>query len=59
MLEFADGSSVAETFDPIRRLPMFHFFDDAEAAAVSLETALCTCFSEESDQNLMCVRRQC
>ena len=53
LLEFSDGSLVAAPFDPITRLPMFHFFDDAEAAAVSLETALHECVSEEHDQNLM------
>ena len=37
---------------------MFHFFDDAKAAAVSLETALHACVSEESDQNLMHTKKE-
>ena len=57
LLEFSDGALVAAPFDPITRLPMFHFFDDAKAAAVSLETALHACVSEESNQNLMCAKK--
>ena len=58
LLEFSDGSLVAAPFDPFTRWPMFHFFDDAEAAAVSLETALHACVSEESDQNLTCAKKE-
>ena len=58
LLEFSDGSLVAAPFDPIARLPMFHFFDDAEAAAVSLETASHACVSEESNHNLMRAKKE-
>ena len=57
-MEFSDGSLVAAPFDPITRLPMFHFFDDAEAAAVSQETALHACVSEKSNQNLMHAKKE-
>ena len=58
LLEFSDGSLVAAPFDHITRLPMFHFFDDAEAAAVSLETALHARVSKESNQNLTCAKKE-
>ena len=57
-LEFSVGSSVVAPFDPITRLSMFHFFDDAETATVSLETALHACVSEESDQNLTHAKKE-
>ena len=49
---------MAAPFDLIAQLLMFHFFHDAEAAAVSLETALHACVSEESNQNLMCAKKE-
>ena len=59
VLEFADGSIVTVPFDSVTRLPMFHFFDDAKAAAESLETALHACVTEESNQNLQEPRKRC
>ena len=57
MLEFSDDSLVAAPFDLITRLFMFHFFDITESA-VSLETALCTCVSEEISLNLTCAKKE-
>ena len=57
-LEFADGSIVTALFDPVTRLSMFHFFDDANVAVESLEIALHACVTEESNQNLSRAKKE-
>ena len=57
-LEFGDGSIVTALFDHVIQLSMFHFFDDAEAVAESLEIALHACVTEESNQNLSRAKKE-
>lgn len=52
MFEFANGGHVNVGFDPMAKLPMVHFSDNADKAAQDLETALHSCVAEEANQNL-------